>query len=87
LKAKGWQFFERPAGDEVITRGFISGKVSNFLLDFGTFEVGGGGFELERDVRVASEFELGSGVGLEYRGKLLGEGLRFFCIGSCPCSM
>jgi hypothetical protein len=30
LKAKGRQFFERPAGDEVITRGFISGKISNY---------------------------------------------------------
>jgi hypothetical protein len=30
LKAKGGQFFERPAGDEVITRGFISRKVSNY---------------------------------------------------------
>jgi hypothetical protein len=30
LKAKGGQFFERPAGDEVVTRGFISRKVSNY---------------------------------------------------------
>jgi hypothetical protein len=30
LKAKGWQFFERPAGDEVVTRRFISRKVSNY---------------------------------------------------------
>jgi hypothetical protein len=30
LKAKGGQFFERPTGDEVITRGFISRKVSNY---------------------------------------------------------
>jgi hypothetical protein len=30
LKAKGGQFFERPPGDEVVTRGFISRKVSNY---------------------------------------------------------
>jgi hypothetical protein len=30
LKAKGGQFFERPAGDEVVTSGFISRKVSNY---------------------------------------------------------
>jgi hypothetical protein len=30
LTAKGGQFFERPAGDEVVTRGFISRKVSNY---------------------------------------------------------
>jgi hypothetical protein len=30
VKAKGGQFFKRPAGDEVITRGFISRKVSNY---------------------------------------------------------
>jgi hypothetical protein len=30
LKANGRQFFERPAGDEVITRGFISGKVNDY---------------------------------------------------------
>jgi hypothetical protein len=30
LKAKGGQFFECPASDEVVTRGFISKKVSNY---------------------------------------------------------
>jgi hypothetical protein len=30
LKANGGQFFERPAGDEVLTRGFISRKISNY---------------------------------------------------------
>jgi hypothetical protein len=30
LKAKGGHFFERPAGDVVVTRGFISRKVSNY---------------------------------------------------------
>jgi hypothetical protein len=30
LEAKGAQFFERPDGDEVVTRGFISRKVSNY---------------------------------------------------------
>jgi hypothetical protein len=30
LKAKGGQFFVRPAADEVVTRRFISRKVSNY---------------------------------------------------------
>jgi hypothetical protein len=30
LKSKGRQFFERPAGDEVVTRGFNSRTVSNY---------------------------------------------------------
>jgi hypothetical protein len=30
LKVKGGQFFEGPAGDEVVTRGFISRKASNY---------------------------------------------------------
>jgi hypothetical protein len=30
LKSKGGQFFKRPAGDEVVTRGFIRRKVSNY---------------------------------------------------------
>jgi hypothetical protein len=30
LKGKGGQFFERPVGCEVVTRGFISRKVSNY---------------------------------------------------------
>jgi hypothetical protein len=32
LKAKGGQFFERPAGDEVVTRGFIGRKDSKLLI-------------------------------------------------------
>jgi hypothetical protein len=48
LKGKGGQFFERPAGHEVITRGFVSRKVSNYWLYLGLFEAGDRGFELER---------------------------------------
>jgi hypothetical protein len=42
LKAKGGQLFERPACDEVVTRGFISRKVSNYCLYLGSVEAGDG---------------------------------------------
>jgi hypothetical protein len=50
LKAKGGQFVERPAGDEVLTRGVISRKVSNYCLYLGSVEAGDGG------VRVGNGF-------------------------------
>jgi hypothetical protein len=48
LKANGGQFFERPAGDGVVTRGFISRKVSNYSMYLGSFEAGDRGLELKR---------------------------------------
>jgi hypothetical protein len=48
LNANVRYFFERLAGDEVVTGGFISGKVINYCLDLGKFEAGEGWFELER---------------------------------------
>jgi hypothetical protein len=48
LEAKGGQFFEGLASDEVVTRGFIRRKVSNYCLYLGLFEAVDKGFELER---------------------------------------
>jgi hypothetical protein len=48
LEAKGGQFFEGLAGDEVVTRGFIRRKVSNYCLYLGSFEAVDRGFELDR---------------------------------------
>jgi hypothetical protein len=51
LEAKDGQFFESLAGDEVVTRGFIMRKVSNYCLYLGSFEAVDKGFKLERGVQ------------------------------------
>jgi hypothetical protein len=48
LDAKGGQFFESIADDEVLTRGFIRRNVGNYCSRFGSFETVDRGFELER---------------------------------------
>jgi hypothetical protein len=48
LEAKGGQFVEGLASDEIVTRGIRRRKVSNYCFYLGSFEVIDRGFRLER---------------------------------------
>jgi hypothetical protein len=92
LDAEGGQFLEDFAGHQLITRGFLRREIFYYCSQVGSFEVLNRGFQLERGFKKLCEGIFGKGVRfrwvrLEYRGKVIGEGLRFISIGSCPCSL
>jgi hypothetical protein len=67
-------------------------EVFSYCLHLGSFEALNRGFQLERGFKKLCEGVFGKGVRfmwvrLEYRGKVIGEVLRFISFGSCPCSL